>query len=208
MDAEKLLGGMLRMGMGRRVGMGTKAALGLGALGVAMAAFDHFTDRSEASPTRRPATSSPGYGSAPASPPPPPPGAKKTASPPPPPGSQSQPDRNEEAILLIRAMIAAANADGQIDANERKKILDKLENAGLSGEERAFVLQELLAPVSMEAIAAQAASPDLAKKVYAVSLLAVEADTEAEIAYLQNLAGRLALHEKDIQELRENLELQ
>lgn len=46
MNPEKLLGGLMR-GMG----MGTKAAVGMGALGVALAAFDHFTNKPQTSPT-------------------------------------------------------------------------------------------------------------------------------------------------------------
>lgn len=208
MDAERLLGGLLSMGIRQSVGrglntmgMGSKAALGLGALGVAMAAFEHFTSQNQTPPNiPSPAIPTPtGGASAPV--PPPPPGVKTVSPPPPPsPGSPEQSQRKEEAVLLIRAMIAAANADGLIDDGERNRILDEFKKAGLSDEERDFVLQELLSPANLETIAAST-PPNMAESVYAVSYLSTQADTAAEQTYLKTLAQRLALHETTVQQI-------
>jgi uncharacterized membrane protein YebE (DUF533 family) len=54
----------------------------------------------------------------------------------------------EEALLYIRAMIADAAADGEIDDQERGKIKEHLERVGLDGEERDF-----LQPIRGEVIA-------------------------------------------------------
>ena len=87
-------------------------------------------------------------GSAPPSPPvmerasaapPPPPMPGKSASVPPPPVADD-PAGNPEAVILIQAMIAAANADGVIDQAERDNILKRLQAVDLSPEEHAFFL--------------------------------------------------------------------
>jgi uncharacterized membrane protein YebE (DUF533 family) len=90
-------------------------------------------------------------------------------------------------------MIASAHADGSLDATERGRIMTRFEGAGLTGEERDFILSELDAPRSAGEIAAAAGSPAAAAQVYAVSLLAVDVDTEAERLYLQELRRALGL---------------
>jgi uncharacterized membrane protein YebE (DUF533 family) len=96
-------------------------------------------------------------------------------------------------VLLIRAMIAAASADGVIDQQERQRILEKYRGANLSPEEQNFLAGELLCPAGIEQLAAEARSVETARRMYAVSLLAVTVDTEAERVYLQTLGERLGL---------------
>ncbi len=219
MDAERLLGGLIRMGIGKGmkagkklhktglnmgIGTGTQATIGLGMLGVALAAFEHFSGQDQtSSPSRYPSSYPQPTGTATIPPPPP----KMPTPPPPPPDSPQPEERNEEAVLLIRAMIAAAHADGQIDAEERKRLLDRFESAGLDNEERAFLLQELLSPADLDTIIRQAATPELAREIYAASLLAIEADTEAEHTYLKTMAQRLAFSEETIQQIHQQLGL-
>lgn len=98
----------------------------------------------------------------------------------------------QNARLMIRAMIQAAKADGEIDAEERKKILDHLTDA--SDEEIAFVEAELSAPLDPAALAA---STDAAmrEQIYSTSLMAIRVDTQAERTYLDQLAAALGLDE-------------
>lgn len=94
------------------------------------------------------------------------------------------------AKLMIRAMIQAAKADGEIDAAERKAILDHLGEA--TDEEMDFVLAQLDAPVDAMALAQDTA--DQAKvQVYSAALMAIVVDTPAEAAYLAQLAQGLGL---------------
>jgi len=96
----------------------------------------------------------------------------------------------ENAKLMIRAMIQAAKADGEIDAAERATILSHLEDA--SDEELAFVTAALDAPADVMGLAAQVG--DHAKaQVYSASLMAITVDTDAEKAYLKGLAAALGL---------------
>jgi uncharacterized membrane protein YebE (DUF533 family) len=108
---------------------------------------------------------------------------------------------HETALLLVRAMIAAANADGQIDADERGGILARLTEAGVGGPERDALLAELERPVPPSALAAQVRSPETAAQVYAVSLAAIKADTDAEKSYLRGLAAMLQLSPETVTKL-------
>lgn len=90
-------------------------------------------------------------------------------------------------------MIASARADGSLDDAERERIVSRLERAGLTEEERAFMERELDSPRPLHEIVAAVTSRSDARQVYAVSLLAVEVDTDAERAYLETLRKALEL---------------
>ena len=94
---------------------------------------------------------------------------------------------------LVRAMIAAAKADGQIDSEEKEKIFKRLETMPLSSEEKAFVFDELSSPLDLNAVAARADTPEHAAEIYAASLVAMKPDTPTERAYLEALAHKLNL---------------
>jgi len=223
-NAEKLLGGLIRSSTrGRRGGLGSLVSGGvaLGALGVAMEAVEHFMNKpqSAGAPGPAPGGPPPMPGSAP---PPPPVSSGPAAAPPPPPPSpmpgQSAPAGsppstaiaadNAAAVLLIRAMIAAANADGVIDEQERNAILGRLRTVDLSPEEQAFITQELFSPADLETIASQVHSAELARQVYTVSLMAIEVDTDKERQYMETLAGRLGLDPAAVEEIARSLELE
>lgn len=103
------------------------------------------------------------------------------------------PDTKEFALVLVRAMIAAARADGHIDEEERSRIIDKLSISGLDPEERDFLARELEAPVDLDAIIAAADTEARKVELYTASRLAIEPETRAERGYLDLLAGRLQL---------------
>jgi uncharacterized membrane protein YebE (DUF533 family) len=105
-------------------------------------------------------------------------------------------------------MIAAANADGVIDETERKAILGRLQTVDLSPEEQAFITQELFSPADLETIVRGVTSSDLARQVYAVSLMAIDVDTEKERRYMETLANRLGLDDTTIQQIQRSLELE
>jgi uncharacterized membrane protein YebE (DUF533 family) len=94
----------------------------------------------------------------------------------------------ENAKLMIRAMIMAAKSDGEIDAEERTKILDHLTDA--SQEEIDFVQGELDADVDPIALAKDA-SEGTASQVYGAALMAISVDTDAERSFLTALAQAL-----------------
>ena len=92
--------------------------------------------------------------------------------------------RADMSLAVLRAMIAAAKADGHIDAAEQQKIFGKLDEMQLGIEDKAFVVDELAKPLDIDAVVAAATTPELAVEIYAASVLAIDADDPAEQAYL------------------------
>jgi uncharacterized membrane protein YebE (DUF533 family) len=179
-NAERLLGSLVMGGLGRGRGLrgDARLALGMGAVALAIAAFEHFVEQRRSGISPAP----PGEGLTP------PPPQQPISAPPAP-----SPSAGDDALLLVRAMIAAAAADGVVDEEERAAVLDRLARAGLTDEERTLVERELTAPPSRETVVAGVTSPELAEQVYIVSLLAIRVDNEAERSYLPALAKDLAL---------------
>jgi len=127
--------------------------------------------------------------------------------PPPPAPSQARPS-DREALLVVRAMIAAANADHHIDDDERRSILAKFDALGLGDDERRFVHHELEQPITIAALAREVAgNATLSRQVYLASLLATDVDTEAERQYFARLAQALAMPPSEVRELEERARL-
>jgi uncharacterized membrane protein YebE (DUF533 family) len=110
-------------------------------------------------------------------------------------------EAEDRARLLLTAMISAAKADGYIDAGEQKKIFDRLGGLELDAESKAYLMDQMRAPLDLDAIVKSAASPEVATEVYAASVLAIDPDHPAEKAYLQMLAARLGLADELVQEI-------
>ena len=228
-NGERLLGSLMGGGLGRSSARRRASSLGRGLLGggamtllggVAVAAFEHVSQKRSAAATRPPTGAPPPPPGSPAggAPPPPPgmsappPPPEATAAPPPPATTAAPPPTGAApqgggaaaaALVLVRAMIAAAKADGVIDADERGRILGRLEEDSASDEERAFVVAEMDRPLDLDGLLAAVDGPSMAAQVYAASLLAIEVDTPAERMYLQLLAARLGLDAATVASLHE-----
>jgi uncharacterized membrane protein YebE (DUF533 family) len=96
---------------------------------------------------------------------------------------------------LIRAMIAAAHADGRIDSEEQRLIFRTVNEMGLSTGEKAFVMDELASPADISAVAAAATCQETAAELYLASLLAIDETGVAERDYLIRLAASLDLEQ-------------
>jgi len=109
---------------------------------------------------------------------------------------------DEKALLLIRAMVAAANADGEISQTERDAILGLVDQAGGSTEEREMLARELKDPPSLEDVVARVRDMETAEQVYLASEMAIVPDGKAEQSYLRYLADRLNLSPERVEELK------
>ena len=98
---------------------------------------------------------------------------------------------NQQAEIIVRAMINAAKSDGRIDDAEKKKIVEGL-GADVSQEEVAFVQNEFNQPLDAAAFAATVPR-DMAGQVYALSLTSIELDSQKEAEYLGQLAQGLGI---------------
>jgi uncharacterized membrane protein YebE (DUF533 family) len=99
----------------------------------------------------------------------------------------------EFTMALVRAMIAAAKADGHIDADERRKIGDRLSLLGLDSEAEGFLREELEKPLDLEELVALAQTEAQRVELYTASRLTIDPNSRAERGYLDLLAGRLQL---------------
>lgn len=110
-------------------------------------------------------------------------------------GSGFEPEAASEAtaLLLVRAMIAAASSDGAIDEEERMAILGGLREAGFDGEANEWLANEMANPASIDDLVAAAASPEIAAQVYTAARIAINPDTAAEKDFLAGLAGALGI---------------
>lgn len=117
---------------------------------------------------------------------------------------EAKPTPNQEAMaaLMLRAMIQAAKADGEIDAGEKKKLLEKLQDA--NDTEMAFVQRELAAPVSVEGLVRQVPK-GLEGQVYAMSVLAIALDNKNEAQYLHQLAQGLGISPAQVNQMHAQL---
>lgn len=123
------------------------------------------------------------------------------------PGYEDPANVQRKALLMLRAMIQTAKADGQIDANEMNRIVGRLDEAGEDREARDFVLQQLRSPVDIDALARDATSPQDTAEIYAASLMAIEVDTQAERDYLARLASALNLSQPVADRIKDSLEI-
>ncbi len=113
-----------------------------------------------------------------------------------------------QAQLMLKAMINAAKADGQIDQGEVQRIIGRLEEAGADTSARDFVMSEMTKPMETEAIVAAAkGNPQLGAELYAASLLAIKVDTPAEQTYMQNLSAGLGLPTQAVSNLEKTMGL-
>jgi uncharacterized membrane protein YebE (DUF533 family) len=101
---------------------------------------------------------------------------------------------HDSALLMARAMISAAAADGIVDPQERQRILGKMQEAGLGAEAAQFLDNELTHPASAAEIAAGVgSSQQLAAQVYAAAVYGARTSSQPEQAFLGELAKALGL---------------
>ena len=114
------------------------------------------------------------------------------------PDMAATPEQEAAAGLMLRAMIQAAKADGEIDETEREKLLGHLQEA--TPEEQRFVQEELRAPVDPEGLARQVPR-GLEPQVYAMSLMAIDLDSRAEAEHLHRLAQAMNLPRETVDDI-------
>jgi uncharacterized membrane protein YebE (DUF533 family) len=111
-----------------------------------------------------------------------------------------------QAQLMLRAMINAAKADGQIDQGEVQRIMGKLQDAGTDKPALDYVMTEMTKPMETDVIIAAAqGNPQLGAELYGASLLAIKVDTPAEQAYMQNLSAGLGLPSQAVTNLEKSM---
>ena len=94
----------------------------------------------------------------------------------------------DHATLIIRAMINAAKSDGSIDEAEQEKVISKL--GDVSQAEADFVRNEFRQPLDVMAFV-NSIPRGMEQQIYAVSLMAIDLNTNQEAQYLNQLVQGL-----------------
>lgn len=114
--------------------------------------------------------------------------------------------KNSGQMLLLRAMITAANADGHIDGGERERIYKQVETMDLSVADKAALFDELRKPLNLEQLVAQVPNSETALEVYAASLIAIDSSQPASSGYLRSLASYLCIPQELVSALHRQTE--
>jgi uncharacterized membrane protein YebE (DUF533 family) len=102
-----------------------------------------------------------------------------------------QAELHSQAIL--RALVAAAKADGHIDDRERQLIEGEFSKLTPDTEVQQWLAAELNKPLDPGEVARAARTPEMAAEMYLASLLMVDQQHFMERAYLDELARQLQL---------------
>ncbi len=103
----------------------------------------------------------------------------------------SEAETHSRAIL--KALVAAAKADGHIDDRERQMIDEELGKLSDDATLRDWLQAELNRPLDPQEVASAATSKEMASEMYLASLLMIDEKNYMERAYLDELARNLML---------------
>lgn len=94
---------------------------------------------------------------------------------------------------VLRALIAAAKADGRIDEKEQQMISSELGRHTDDPQLQQWLDAEVAKPLDAADFAEFAADPAVAAEVYLASVMLVDDQQDAERNYLDDLAGQLRI---------------
>ena len=102
-------------------------------------------------------------------------------------------EQNQQAEILLRAMLNAVKSDGQIDKAEQERIVKHLDD--VSDAEKQFVREEMSAPLDVNAFI-RSIPKGMEQQVYLMSLTSIDLDSKAEAQYLHQLAQGLGISQQ------------
>lgn len=115
-------------------------------------------------------------------------------------GLVTTPDQEKQAEIMLRAIVSAAKADGDIDAEEQKKISEHLDD--VSPEELELLRSIMQEPNDINALI-NSVPAGMEQQVYFMSLLAIDLDSQAEAQYLDKLAKGLNISPEVVNQIHE-----
>lgn len=116
---------------------------------------------------------------------------------------EPEPAQEDQARILIQAMVNAAKSDGTIDQSEQEKIVSHLGDE-VTDEEREFVISEMRAPLDLEGFI-RTIPRGAEMQVYMMSLLAIDLDSREEARYLDNLRKGIGMNEEQANTIHQKL---
>lgn len=109
---------------------------------------------------------------------------------------------NDQATVLIRAMVSAAKSDGRVDESEQQNIVERLGDVGQ--DELDYVREELARPLDIQGLISSVPQ-GLEQQVYAVSLMTIDLDSNEEAQYLHQLAQGMGIDQHACNALHDQL---
>lgn len=100
----------------------------------------------------------------------------------------------EHTLAILKAMIAAAKADGQIDEREDQLINERFKHESGNFAIKQWLDQELQSPLDAASVAAYATDTGMAVEMYLASVLVADEENPQERVYLDELATHLKLN--------------
>ncbi|MEQ8345837.1 MAG: DUF533 domain-containing protein [Sneathiellaceae bacterium] len=102
---------------------------------------------------------------------------------------------SDPALLILEAMIHAARADGEVDADEHRLIQRGIAEGAFDAEEKAFLMDAFGQPVDLNRFAAKIGSAQAAMDAYTAAFAILDPPSLPERAHLDMLRSRLGLSE-------------
>ena len=99
----------------------------------------------------------------------------------------------EHSQAILKALVAAAKADGHIDERERQMIEGELSQLKQDPPLQQWLQNELNKPLDPAEVARAATTPEIGAEMYLASLILVDEEVFGERAYLDELARQLKL---------------
>jgi len=111
----------------------------------------------------------------------------------------------ERSVVLLRAMIAAAQADGHIDAAEKKIIMEKMGNQNFDAEVLEFLRSEIENPPTVDALASLVESETTAAEMYLAARIVIDQTNADQKQWLESLQQSLKLQPEFVTELEKEI---
>jgi len=105
----------------------------------------------------------------------------------------SGPEAEDHSHAILRALIAAAKADGRIDEQEQQLIYAEIKRHTSDPQLQQWLDEEVSKPLDAAEVAQSAQDPAMAAEMYLASVMLVDDQQPAERAYLDELAGALQI---------------
>lgn len=103
------------------------------------------------------------------------------------------PQVEQHSQAILKALVAAAKADGHVDEREHQLIEGELSKLNGDPALRQWLQAELNKPLDPAEVASAASTPEIAAEMYIASLILVDEEHFMERAYLEELAKQLKL---------------
>lgn len=105
----------------------------------------------------------------------------------------SGPEAEDHSHAILRALIAAAKADGRIDPQEEQLIYAEIKRHTSDPQLQQWLDEEVSKPLDAVEVAQSAQDPGMAAEMYLASVMLVDDQQDTERAYLDELASALGI---------------